>query len=315
MMSSARLVYPNRPIGQKLFLPDHLSSFKLPHSKARHPMAPKIAIVTGAASGIGKHFAGVLAGSGDAYRLALADINEAGLRENFVPSDRVRLHRLDVRSVQDWQVLIDDTLQAFGRIDYLFNIAGGGRLGYLLDQPVENVDFVIDVNLKGPVIGMKLVAGIMAQQGGGHIVNVGSLAGLSPTPGNALYSAAKSGLRAASLAAAVELRKQGVYVTLIAPDVVDTPLTQQHYEQPQAAALIYSGSRVLTVQDLEAAFFKAMRDKPLEINLPRWRGWLAKTNSLYPPLMLKLYEPLKKRGLKRLEEKRLLRGFTQNSNS
>ena len=187
-------------------------------------MAPKIAIVTGAASGIGKHFAGVLVGSGDAYRLALADINEAGLRDAFVPSDRVRLHRLDVRSVQDWQVLIEDTLQAFGRIDYLFNIAGGGRLGFLLDQPIENVDFVIDVNLKGPVIGMKLVAGVMARQGGGHIINVGSLAGLSPTPGNALYSAAKSGLRAASLAAAVELRKQGVYVTLIAPDVVDTPL-------------------------------------------------------------------------------------------
>ena len=193
-----------------------------------------------------------------------------------------------------------NTLRAFGRIDYLFNIAGGGRLGFLLDQPNANVDLVIDVNLKGPLYGMKLAAGVMAAQRAGHIVNVGSLAGLSATPGNALYSAAKAGLRAASLAAAVELRPYGVYVTLIAPDVVDTPLARRHYEQPEAAALIRSGGRLLTVQDVEAAFWQALRDRPLEITLPRWRGWLARLNSLYPPLMLRLYEPLKRRGLKRM---------------
>ncbi len=141
----------------------------------------------------------------------------------------------------------------------------------------------------------------MAAQRGGHIINVGSLAGLSATPGNALYSAAKSGLRAASLAAAVELRQYNVYVTVIAPDVVDTPLARRHFDHPEAAALARSGSRVLTVQDVEAAFWQALAVRPLEINLPRWRGWLAKVNSLYPPLMLKLYEPLKQRGLKRLE--------------
>lgn len=263
--------------------------------------SPKVAILTGAASGIGRHFGGVLAAQGDAYRLALADIDEAGLRQAFSPDERVRLHRLDIRSVADWQALVGDTLRTFGRIDYLFNIAGGGRLGFLLDQPIENVDVVVDVNLKGPLYGMKLVAGVMAAQGSGHIINVASLAGLSATPGNALYSAAKSGLRAASLATAVELRKYGVYVTVIAPDVVDTPLAQRHYDTPEAAALSRSGSRVLTVQDMEAAFFRAMADRPLEITLPRLRGWLAKINSLYPPLMLKLYEPLKRRGMKHLE--------------
>lgn len=264
-------------------------------------MRPHVAIITGAASGIGRHFAGVLAAQGNEYKLALADIDEAGLRAAFVPSDSLRLHRLDIRSPQNWQAVVKDTLQAFGRIDYLFNIAGGGRLGFLLDQPMDNVDFVIDVNLKGPIYGMKLVGGVMATQRSGHIINVASLAGLSATPGNALYSAAKSGLRAASLAAAVELRQYGVAVTVIAPDVVDTPALQRHFEQPEAAALIHSGSRMLTVEDLEKAFFRAMRERPLEINLPRWRGWLAKLNSLYPPLMLKLYEPLSRRGARRLE--------------
>jgi len=277
------------------------------HKRARsetgpsHDRQPQVAIVTGAASGIGKHWAGVLAAR-DNFRLALADIDEAGLRAAFTPSDRLRLHRLDIRSPGDWQALVQDTLQAFGRIDSLFNIAGGGRLGFLLDQPLQNVDFVIDVNLKGPIYGMRLAGQVMATQRAGHIVNVGSLAGLSPTPGNALYSAAKSGLRAASLAAAVELRQHGVYVTVIAPDVVDTPLARRHFDQPEAAALARSGGRVLTVQDVEAAFWRALRDRPLEINLPRWRGWLAKVNSAYPPLMLKLYEPLKRRGLRRLEQ-------------
>ncbi len=262
---------------------------------------PQVAIITGAASGIGKHWAGVLAARDD-FLLAVADIDEAGLRAAFTPNDRVRLQRLDVRSADGWEALVGDTLQAFGRIDFLFNIAGGGRLGFLLEQPLENVDFVIDVNLKGPLYGMRLAGQVMAAQRAGHIINVGSLAGLSATPGNALYSAAKSGLRATSLAAAVELRPYGVFVTVLAPDVVDTPLARRHFDNPAAAALARSGGRVLTVQDVEAAFWLALRDRPLELNLPRWRGWLAKVSSLYPPLMLRLYEPMKRRGLKRMEE-------------
>lgn len=277
----------------------------MPSADLRHPL--RVAILTGAASGIGRHFAGVLAARAD-FALALADIDAAGLAAAFAPGDRLRLHPLDVRSAEAWRRLVDDTLQAFGRIDYLFNIAGGGRLGFLLEQPLENVDAVIDVNLKGPLLGMRLVAPVMAAQGAGHIVNVGSLAGLSPTPGNALYSAAKSGLRAASLAAAAELRRHRVYVTVIAPDVVDTPLAQRHFDHPEAAALARSGGRVLTVQDVEAAFWQALRDRPLEITLPRWRGWLAKLNGLYPPLMLRLYEPLRRRGLRRLEHETERRG-------
>ena len=270
--------------------------------QANSSQLPRVAIVTGAASGIGKHWAGVLAARPAQYRLALADVNEAGLHAGFTAGESLRLHRLDVRSVEDWRTLVADTLQAYGRIDYLFNIAGGGRLGFLVDQPAENVDLVVDLNLKGPVYGMRLVGQVMAAQRSGHIVNVASLAGLSATPGNSLYSAAKAGLRSASLAAAVELRKYGVYVTVVAPDVVNTPAVQQHFKYPEAAAVIHSGSRLLEVEDIEQAFWRALRDRPLEINLPRWRGWLAKVNNVYPPLMLKLYGPLSRRGAQRLAQ-------------
>ncbi len=272
----------------------------------------KTAIITGAASGIGKHWASVLLNRGDAYRLVLADINEDGLRAAFTPTERVRLHRLDIRSVEEWQRVVDDTLEHFGRIDYLFNIAGGGRPAFFLNQPIENIDWVIDLNLKGPLIGMKLVGDVMVKQRSGHIINVASLAGLSPTPGNALYSAAKGGLRNASIAAAIEWRQQGITVTVISPDLVDTPLMQNHLATGgEEVALTYTGV-TLTVTDLEKAFWNALRDKPLEINLPRWRGWLTKLNHVNPSIMLLLYEPMKKRGMKRLEEIRRKRNVKRD---
>lgn len=264
-------------------------------------MPVKTAIITGAASGIGKHWAATLLKQGG-YQLVLADINEQELRKAFTPGESLRLHTLDIRSVEQWQQVVDDTLQHFECINYLFNIAGGGRQAFFLQQPIENIDWVIDINLKGPLIGMRVVGDVMKNQKSGHIINVASLAGLSPTPGNSLYSAAKSGLRNASIAAAVEWRTMGINVTVISPDLVDTPLMQKHLESGnEEVALTYTGV-TLTVQDLEQAFWKAMREKPLEINLPRWRGWLTKLNHLNPSIMLWLYEPMKRRGMKRLEE-------------
>src|SRR5262245_46377283 len=234
-------------------------------------VSPKVVIVTGAASGIGRHWAQVLAAREGEYRLALADIDASGLRAVFASSDCVRLHVLDVRSVADWRAVADDTIERFGRIDYLFNIAGGGRPGFLLDVPMELVDTTIDVNLKGQIYGMKLVAPVMVRQGAGHIINVASLAGVSPTPGHELYSAAKCGLRAVSLAAAVRLRPRGVFVTVVCPDLVDTPALARHLElDPRDVALIHSGPRALSISDVERAFWSAMRARPLEVLVPRW---------------------------------------------
>jgi 3-oxoacyl-[acyl-carrier protein] reductase len=265
-------------------------------------MSPKTVFITGAASGIGKHWAEVLLQQGEMYRLALADVDIEGLQATFTPDKNLRLYALDVRSAEQWQAALEDVIAAFGQLDLLFNIAGGGRPAFFLDQPLENLDWVIDVNLKGPLLGMKLSGEIMRQQGYGQIVNVASLAGLSPTPGNAFYSAAKAGLRNASIAAAIEWRKYGAAVTVVSPDLVDTPIMQRHLEfGGEEVALTYTGI-VLTVHDLEKAFWKAMEKRPLEINLPRWRGWLTKLNHICPSLMWVLYEPMKKRGLKRLEK-------------
>jgi NAD(P)-dependent dehydrogenase (short-subunit alcohol dehydrogenase family) len=147
---------------------------------------PEVAVVTGAASGIGRHWAQALRSRDGMYRLVLADINEEGLMAAFDPDDQTRLHAVDVRLPSHWRRLVDDTMEHYGRIDYLFNIAGGGQPGFVLDVSMELVDSTIDLNLKGQIYGMKAVGPVMVRQGKGHIVNISSLAGISPTPGNEL---------------------------------------------------------------------------------------------------------------------------------
>jgi 3-oxoacyl-[acyl-carrier protein] reductase len=270
-------------------------------------MSAPVAVVTGAASGIGRHFAGALARRPDHFRLALADIDLDGMEAAFDRDDRLRINRLDITAPDDWRRVVEDTIEAFGRIDYLFNIAGGGRPGFFAAQTDENIDFVIDLNLKGPLYGMLAVVPHMVERRSGHVVNVASLAGVVPAAGNVLYSASKAGLRSASIATAIELREHGVFVTVVCPGVVDTPLIAHHADNPEETALIYSTGVMLTVEDVEAVLLEAMEKKPVEITLPRGQARMAKIGNAFPELAVRSYSRLKKKGLKRLEKIRLER--------
>ena len=269
-------------------------------------MGAQVAIVTGAASGIGRRFARDLRIRRPDMRLVLADVNGPALAETVEPDENVALETLDIRSAQAWQQLVDRTIERFGPIDYLFNIAGIDRSGMFIDQPLSNIDELVDINLKGSLYGMRILAGHMAARGSGHIVNIASLAGIAPTPGTSIYSATKFGLRGLSLATAVELRPRGVYVTVICPDLVDTALLDQHLgvADRDAVALIFSGSRALTAQEVSEGIFRAMRDRPLEIAIPRSRGLLSKLSSAAPGTLLVLYGPLRRRGRRQLERVR-----------
>jgi 3-oxoacyl-[acyl-carrier protein] reductase len=273
-------------------------------------MNDQVAIITGAASGVGRHFATELRRRRPQMRLVLADVNREALAEAFPPAEHVVLEAFDVRSVEEWQRVVGDTLARFGAVDYLCNIAGIDRSAMFIDQPLGNIDALVDINLKGSLYGMRIVAEHMAARGSGHIINMASLAGVTPTPGTSIYSATKFGLRAVSIAAGVELRSRGVYVTVICPDLINTALFDQHLdeEDPEAVALIFSGSRSLTADEVSEAIFRAIRDRPLEIDLPFSRGLLAKLSSAAPGVLLLLYEPLKRKGIRQLERARRDRG-------
>lgn len=266
-------------------------------------MNDNAAIITGAASGVGRRFATELRRRRPQMPLVLVDVNQEALAEALPAGGNVVLEPFDIRSAEEWQRVVDETLERFGAVDYLFNIAGIDRVAMFIDQPLQNIDALVDINLKGSLYGMRIVAEHMVARGCGHIINMASLAGVTPTPGTSIYSATKSGLRAVSIAAAVELRSLGVYVTVICPDLVRTPLFDQHVDDadPEAAALIFSGSRALTVDEVSDAIFRAMRDRPLEIDLPFGRGLLSKLSSAAPSVLLRLYGPLKRRGMKHLE--------------
>jgi len=266
----------------------------------------QVAIVTGAASGIGRRFALDLRARRPDMRLVLADVNGDALADAFDASEDVLLEAFDVRSLAEWQRVVGETTARFGQIDYLMNIAGIDRTAMFIDQPLENIDSIIDINLKGSLYGMRLVAELMAARGSGHIINISSLAGIAPTPGTAIYSASKFAIRGLSLATAVELRPRGVSVTVICPDLVDTALLDQHLTvaDHDAIALVFSGSRTLSAEEVSEAIFRAMRNRPLEIDVPFSRGLVSKLASAAPGVLALLYGPLKKRGLRRLESAR-----------
>ncbi len=278
-------------------------------------MNDQVAIITGAASGVGRRFATELRRRRPEMRLVLADVNGEALAEAFAPAERLVLEAFDVRSVEEWQRVVEETLARFGAIDYLCNIAGIDRPAMFIDQPLGNIDDLVDINLKGSLYGMRIVAEHMAARGSGHIINMASLAGVTPTPGTSIYSATKFGLRAVSIAAAVELRSRGVYVTVICPDLIDTALLDQHLENQNAEAvgLIFSGSRPLTAEQVSEAIFRAMRNRPLEIDLPLSRGLLAKLSSAVPGTLLMLYEPLKRKGIRQLERARRERARSEQT--
>ncbi|MBO0933383.1 SDR family NAD(P)-dependent oxidoreductase [Fibrella aquatilis] len=260
---------------------------------------PTTYFLTGCANGIGRHMAQVFYDQG--HNVVATDIDPVGLATLTAHWDQTRVFalKLDVRSAASWQEAIDQSLTRFGCIDVGLNIAGVVHVGYAAEFNPADVDLVVDVNLKGVVLGTRLLAAQMVKQGGGQIVNIASLAGVAPIQGLSLYSATKFAVRGFSLAAAGELRKQGVQVSVVCPDLVNTDMLTAQIDHPEAA-LSFSGGRILTVQDVERAIVReALQRRKLEVLIPNSRGWLGKIGNLFPALGFSITDSLRKKGLKK----------------
>lgn len=184
----------------------------------------KIAIVTGAASGIGRAVAEELGRR--ASIVTLADINEDGARsvaEGINSSGgRARAFRLDVSNAEDVQKLVDETVAESGRLDYIFNNAGIGVGGEAYEIDLEHWQRIIDINLWGVVYGTQAAYRVMVKQASGHIVNTASLAGLIASPGMAPYSMTKHAVVGLSMALRNEAADFGVRVSAVCPGFVQT---------------------------------------------------------------------------------------------
>ncbi|MGM0557573.1 MAG: SDR family oxidoreductase [Myxococcota bacterium] len=251
-------------------------------------MTRKTCIVTGAASGIGRELAIRLCERG--WHVLAADIDLDGLDslagESAWASGGGETAALDVREPERWRELVNRVRESHGRLDALFNVAGVIKPGFVHESEDADVDLHIDINLKGVIHGTRVAGRAMVDQGGGHIVNIGSLASLAPVAGLGLYSASKFGVRGFSLAAAQEMRVHGVCVSVLLPDAVATPMLDRQVEYEEAA-MTFSGSRPLTVdQVVDAVIDRVLPDQPVEVTLPVGRGRLAKLSSVLPQVSL-----------------------------
>ena len=265
-----------------------------------------VSVVTGAASGIGRHLCGALLRSG--RRVVATDVNQealdAAVAAEAWPSDALRVARLDVTVPQDWDTVMVATLDAWGRLDQLMNVAGYLQPGYVHESEAQEIDRHLDVNLKGVILGTRAAAKIMVAQGYGHIVNIGSLASLAPAPGLSLYVASKFGVRGFSLAAAQELKAHNVYLSLVMPDAVQTPMLDKQLPHDEAA-LTFSGQRALSVDEITHAIVgQVLARKPLELMLPSSRGRLAKLVNMVPRAARVLEPMMRRRGLREQARRR-----------
>ena len=183
----------------------------------------KIAIVTGAGQGIGKAIAEKLAAEG--ATVVVTDINEATAKETAtaIGGGAVGI-RTDVTSPDSVNAMVDQVKDQFGRIDVLVNNAGWDKAEPFVDSEPETWDRVIQINLYGVLNTSKAVLPIMAAQGFGSVVNLGSDAGRVGSSGEAVYSAAKGGVIAFTKASAREMARSQVNINCVCPGPTDTAL-------------------------------------------------------------------------------------------
>ncbi|MFF3667499.1 SDR family NAD(P)-dependent oxidoreductase [Microtetraspora malaysiensis] len=176
-------------------------------------------VVTGGASGIGRALARELVARG--AHVTVADVRNAEETAAELGCAHAVLDVTDAGAVRDLFAAVRDE---HGRLDYVFNNAGIAIGGYADEMTLDHWNAAIDVNLRGVVHGVHAAYPIMVRQGFGHIVNTASLAGLTPAPLMAPYTASKHAVVGLSLALRAEAAARGVRVSVVCPGFVDTPL-------------------------------------------------------------------------------------------
>jgi len=194
-------------------------------------MNHKVALVTGASSGIGRATAKLFAEKGAKVVVAARRLDELESLVSEIQSQggEATAIQTDVCKVAEVERMVDHAIKTFGRLDYAVNNAGiEGRFASITELSEEDWDQVLGINLKGTFLGMQHQARAMLAAGnGGAIVNVGSVNSFLGFATGAAYCTSKHGLIGLTTSVSAELASQGIRVNLVCPGIIDTPMHQR----------------------------------------------------------------------------------------
>lgn len=221
-------------------------------------LTDKVAVVTGAGSGIGEAIATLLHEEG--AKVVLAGRNKEKLQNvaNQLSQDSVKVVPTDVTNKEEVDELIKIAQQTFGGLDIVINSAGQMLSSKITDYQVDEWDSMIDVNIKGTLYTAQAALPTMLEQSSGHLINIASISGFEVTKSSTIYSATKAAVHTITQGLEKELAKTGVKVTSISPGMVDTAIT---------AAYNPTDRKKLEPQDIaEAALYALTQPKHVNVN-------------------------------------------------
>jgi glucose 1-dehydrogenase len=202
----------------------------------------KVAIVTGGNTGIGKSVVLALAQRGANVVIdyvANPDATSDLEKQVIALGDQAIGVKADVSKVEEVQSLVDQAVQAFGRLDVMVNNAGIETRTSVLDTTEQQYDRVLDINLKSAFFGTQIAAKqFIKQGGGGRIINMTSVHEDWPMPGNTAYCLSKGGMRMLTRTAGVELGPHGISVIGVGPGAVATPINSETMNDPGKMAVL-----------------------------------------------------------------------------
>ncbi|MBF0360712.1 MAG: SDR family NAD(P)-dependent oxidoreductase [Oligoflexia bacterium] len=229
----------------------------------------KLALITGATSGIGKATAEIFAQNG--INLIICGRREERLLElKNKLSKLVKVHHLtfDVRDKQRVFDSIKNLPEEFATIDILINNAGNAHgLHPFEDADLNDFEMMIDINLKGLIYVSKAIVPQMVERKSGHIINIGSIAGKEVYPNGQVYCASKHGVDALSAGMRMDLHKYGIKVSAIHPGLVQTEFSLVRFKgDSERANSVYKGYDPLSAEDVaETIYFMVSRPKHVNI--------------------------------------------------
>ncbi len=251
--------------------------------------ANKIILVTGASGGIGRSVTSSLielnARVIAVYNNNRPDFNDAGV---------ISLVKADLSISKEWDRVLHFVYKKYGKLDVLINCTGLLTPGNFLNQSEVIINELISINLLSTLIGTNKILKLMSDQGFGHIINLGSVGGIVPMPYSTVYSATKFALRGFTHSLAEEIKKSGVFISLISPGPVHTEMLKQEasYYKTSIAFL----NNPINPKQVVTAIIKTIRKPKTEVIIPSSLSIPSKIVFLFPGLFSRLYRLIEKIG-------------------